>query len=191
MYNNLFRKTSSGTKSLIIELTSCEGQKRRICRIMKFIQLKTYYEPRNFSPVLSQFGVHPAPGYQAGRNTPQSFYPMAETTPLQPSKSQPVSDLDLERTVQDVLCSAGLEIQIEEFVEAIVLLMEQADKFKTIGIKPAAKGFSDVWIFCCVTFSFSFWLPTHIHQDPGKPFLRVHALPRQKHITWNLLALRW
>jgi hypothetical protein len=30
----------------------------------------------------------------------------------------------------------GLEKQIEELVEAIVFLMEQADKFKTLGVKP-------------------------------------------------------
>jgi ATP-dependent 26S proteasome regulatory subunit len=30
----------------------------------------------------------------------------------------------------------GLEEQIEELVEAIILPMEQVDKFKTIGIKP-------------------------------------------------------
>lgn len=69
---------------------------------------ETYYEPRSFSPAPSQFGVHP-PGYQSGRNTPQSpFYPIAETAPLQPSASQPISDSDLERAVQDVLRSADL-----------------------------------------------------------------------------------
>ena len=53
--------------------------------------------------------MYPPPGYQSGRNTPQSpFYPTAETAPLQPSASRPVSDLDLERAVQDVLRSADL-----------------------------------------------------------------------------------
>ena len=33
---------------------------------------------------------------------------MAETTPLQPSSSRPISDLDLESAVQDVLRSADL-----------------------------------------------------------------------------------
>jgi chitin synthase len=33
---------------------------------------------------------------------------MAETSPLQPSASQPISDLDLEGAVQDVLRSADL-----------------------------------------------------------------------------------
>lgn len=90
---------------------------------------------------------------------------MAETLPLQPSTLQPISDLDLERTVQDVLRSAGLEKQI---------------KFKIIGIKLPCLMYrpSGVWDFLS-----PFWLPTHNHQEPGKPFLRVHALPRQKHVT--------
>ena len=72
---------------------------------------ETYYEPRSFSPAPSQRGVYPPPGYQSGRNTPQSpFYPMAETAPLQqqPSSSLPISDFDLERAVQDVLRTADL-----------------------------------------------------------------------------------
>jgi hypothetical protein len=139
-----------------------------------------YYKPRSFSTAPSQIGVHLTPGYQSGRNISQSFYPMAETLPLQPSTLQPISDLDLERTVQDVLRSAGLEKQIEELVEAIVLPIEQADKFEIIGIKlPCLMyGPSGVWDFLS-----PFWLPTHNHQKPGKPFLRVHALPQQKHVT--------
>jgi len=71
---------------------------------------ETYYEPRSFSPAPSQRGAYPPPGYQSGRNTPQSpLYPlMAETAPLQPLASRPVSDSDLERAVQDVLRSADL-----------------------------------------------------------------------------------
>ena len=68
----------------------------------------------------------------------------------------------------------GLEKQIEELVEAIVLPMEQADKIKTIEIKPPK-----VW------YSLSFWLPTNSHQELGKPFLHMHALPWPKHVTWN------
>jgi 26S proteasome regulatory subunit T5 len=52
----------------------------------------------------------------------------------------------------------GLEKQIEELVEAIVLPMEQADKFKTIGIKPP-KGclmYGPPGVSC----SLPFWLPT-------------------------------
>ena len=53
--------------------------------------------------------MYPPPGYQSGRNTPQSpFFPAAETTPLQQSASRPVSDIDLERAVQDVLRLADL-----------------------------------------------------------------------------------
>ena len=53
--------------------------------------------------------MYPPPGYQSGRNTPQSlFHPMAETTPLQTSAGQGISDTDLERAVQDILRSADL-----------------------------------------------------------------------------------
>ena len=41
-----------------------------------------------------------------------------------------------ERPTETYTDIGGLEKQIEELVEAIVLPMEQADKFKTIGIKP-------------------------------------------------------
>jgi 26S proteasome regulatory subunit T5 len=41
-----------------------------------------------------------------------------------------------ERPTETYTDIGGLEKQIEELVEAIVLPMEQADKFKTLGIKP-------------------------------------------------------
>ncbi len=41
-----------------------------------------------------------------------------------------------ERPTETYTDVGGLEKQIEELVEAIVLPMEQADKFKTLGIKP-------------------------------------------------------
>ena len=72
------------------------------------IIIRSYYEPRSFSPAPSQHRVYPPPGYRSGRNTPPSqspFYPMVETTP---SASRPISDLDLEHAVQDVLRSANL-----------------------------------------------------------------------------------
>ncbi|KAF8965794.1 glycosyltransferase family 2 protein [Flammula alnicola] len=94
---------------------------------------ETYYEPRNFSPAPSQLGMYPPPGYQSGRNTPQSpFNTMQETALLQPVPSRPVtnyldipiprtrtpedvellgngpSDADIDRAVQDVLRAADL-----------------------------------------------------------------------------------
>lgn len=41
-----------------------------------------------------------------------------------------------ERPTETYTDIGGLEKQIEELVEAIVLPMEQADKFKTLGIRP-------------------------------------------------------
>ncbi|KAJ7647442.1 glycosyltransferase family 2 protein [Roridomyces roridus] len=91
---------------------------------------ETTYEPRGYSPAPSQVGGYapmqfPSPGYQSGRNTPQSLhgYPM-DTRPTTnyldipiPTTGSPAevdlppgapSDAELERAVQDVLRSADL-----------------------------------------------------------------------------------
>lgn len=68
-----------------------------------------------------------------------------------------------ERPTETYTDIGGLEKQIEELVEAIVLPMEQADKFKTLGIKPP-KG--------CLMYGppggFSFLV------RPNAPLTRVH-----------------
>lgn len=97
---------------------------------------ETFYDPqaRSFSPAPSQLGMYPPPGYQSGRNTPQSMFvrPMSEAGHLhQPAPSRPVtnyldfptpgetfglssntgdgpSDAEIERVVQDVLRLADL-----------------------------------------------------------------------------------
>lgn len=99
---------------------------------------ETFYEPqRSFSPAPSQAGMmYPPPGYQSGRNTPQSqLRPMMSETGgflHQPAPSRPVtnyldvaipvsrspedvdlppgapSDAELERAIQDILKSADL-----------------------------------------------------------------------------------
>ncbi|KXN87631.1 Chitin synthase 8 [Leucoagaricus sp. SymC.cos] len=56
---------------------------------------ETYYEPRSQSPAPSQFGMmYPPPGYNSGRNTPQSpFRAMGEHNMLhQPTPSRPVTN---------------------------------------------------------------------------------------------------
>jgi len=94
---------------------------------------ETYYEPRAQSPALSH-GMLPPPGYQSGRNTPQSnLRPMSDANLLyQPAPSRPVtnyldvaipqtrspedvdlapgtpSDADLDRAVHKILRSADL-----------------------------------------------------------------------------------
>ena len=92
---------------------------------------ETYYDPGGFSPAPSQGGMYPPPGYQSGRNTPQShFRGISETGHLlhQPTPSRPVtnyldipgigspdhfsagtpSDADIERVVQNLLRGADL-----------------------------------------------------------------------------------
>jgi len=94
---------------------------------------ETYYEPRNHSPSPSQAGMYLPPGYQSGRNTPQSnLRPLDPGMVYQPAPSRPATnyldinipmtrspedvdlapnapgDADLERAVQEVLAAADL-----------------------------------------------------------------------------------
>lgn len=95
---------------------------------------ETHYDPRSYSPALSQVGMYQAPGYQSGRNTPQStLRPFGDPNLLyQPAPSRPVTnfldipipttgspdnfnlssgdptDAELEQAVQNVLRGADL-----------------------------------------------------------------------------------
>jgi chitin synthase len=93
---------------------------------------ETYYEPRAQSPAFSQNGMHQPPGYQSGRNTPQSHLRPDAAMLYQPAPSRPVtnyldvaipvtrsledidlspgapSDMDIDRAVRDTLRSADL-----------------------------------------------------------------------------------
>jgi chitin synthase len=74
---------------------------------------ETYYEPRTQSPAPSQFGMLPPPGYNSGRNTPQSFHhPLNDAASFnhyansfhQPAPSRPVTnylDMPIPQTSQD------------------------------------------------------------------------------------------
>lgn len=55
---------------------------------------ETYYEARTHSPAPSQIGMYPPPGYNSGRNTPQSpFRALGEGNFLhQPTPSRPVTN---------------------------------------------------------------------------------------------------
>ncbi|KAJ7506209.1 glycosyltransferase family 2 protein [Mycena galericulata] len=86
---------------------------------------ETSYEPRSYSPAPSQAGGYapmhyPPPGYQSGRNTPQSFQGRPPTNYLDvpiPMTGSPgemdlppgaPTEMDLDRAVQDVLRTADL-----------------------------------------------------------------------------------
>ncbi|KAL0946000.1 hypothetical protein HGRIS_012276 [Hohenbuehelia grisea] len=92
---------------------------------------ETYYEPRSHSPSPSQ-AMMPPPGYQSGRNTPQSYFRNDVGSMYQPAPSRPVTnyldipipqthtpddydlpagmptDADIDRAVQDILRAADL-----------------------------------------------------------------------------------
>jgi 26S proteasome regulatory subunit T5 len=62
-------------------------------------------------------------------------YLILDTLPAEFDSRVKAMEVD-ERPTETYTDIGGLEKQIEELVEAIVLPMEQADKFKTIGITP-------------------------------------------------------
>jgi 26S proteasome regulatory subunit T5 len=62
-------------------------------------------------------------------------YLVLDTLPAEYDSRVKAMEVD-ERPTETYTDIGGLEKQIEELVEAIVLPMEQAEKFKTLGIKP-------------------------------------------------------
>ena len=62
-------------------------------------------------------------------------YLVLDTLPSEFDSRVKAMEVD-ERPTETYTDVGGLEKQIEELVEAVVLPMEQADKFKTLGIKP-------------------------------------------------------
>ncbi|KAI0076297.1 26S proteasome subunit P45 [Panus rudis PR-1116 ss-1] len=73
------------------------------------------------------------PGDLIGVN--KDSYLVLDTLPAEFDSRVKAMEVD-ERPTETYSDIGGLEKQIEELVEAIVLPMEQADKFKTLGIKP-------------------------------------------------------
>ncbi|EKM79315.1 hypothetical protein AGABI1DRAFT_113879 [Agaricus bisporus var. burnettii JB137-S8] len=73
------------------------------------------------------------PGDLVGVN--KDSYLVLDTLPAEFDSRVKAMEVD-ERPTEKYTDIGGLEKQIEELVEAIVLPMEQADRFKTIGIKP-------------------------------------------------------
>ncbi|KAJ8519110.1 hypothetical protein ONZ45_g3931 [Pleurotus djamor] len=77
---------------------------------------ETYYEPRAHSPSPSQ-AMLPPPGYQSGRNTPQSQYGMM----YQPAPSRPVTNyLDIPIPTSDSPPGAPSEASIQRAVQEIL-----------------------------------------------------------------------
>jgi len=96
--------------------------------------IKTSTRQTVFLPLI---GLVPAeqltPGDLIGVN--KDSYLILDTLPAEFDSRVKAMEVD-ERPTETYTDIGGLEKQIEELVEAIVLPMEQADKFKTLGIKP-------------------------------------------------------
>lgn len=96
--------------------------------------IKTSTRQTVFLPLI---GLVPAeqlkPGDLVGVN--KDSYLVLDTLPAEFDSRVKAMEVD-ERPTETYTDIGGLEKQIEELVEAIVLPMEQADKFKTLGITP-------------------------------------------------------
>ena len=145
--------------------------------------IKTSTRQTVFLPLI---GLVPAekltPGDLIGVN--KDSYLVLDTLPAEFDSRVKAMEVD-ERPTETYTDIGGLEKQIEELVEAIVLPMEQADKFKTLGIKPPKGclmyGPPGGW---CSLSHFKYRLKWFVyHQELVKLSLRVHALPRRKHVT--------
>ena len=73
------------------------------------------------------------PGDLIGVN--KDSYLVLDTLPAEYDSRVKAMEVD-ERPTETYTDIGGLDKQIEELVEAIVLPMQQADKFKTLGIRP-------------------------------------------------------
>jgi 26S proteasome regulatory subunit T5 len=73
------------------------------------------------------------PGDLVGVN--KDSYLVLDTLPAEYDSRVKAMEVD-EKPTEDYNDVGGLDKQIEELVEAIVLPMTQADRFKTLGIKP-------------------------------------------------------
>jgi 26S proteasome regulatory subunit T5 len=74
-----------------------------------------------------------SPGDLVGVN--KDSYLVLDALPAEFDSRVKAMEVD-ERPTETYTDIGGLEKQIEELVEAVILPMEQADKFKTLGIKP-------------------------------------------------------
>lgn len=96
--------------------------------------IKTSTRQTVFLPII---GLVPAenlrPGDLVGVN--KDSYLVLDTLPAEFDSRVKAMEVD-ERPTETYTDIGGLDKQVEELIEAIVLPMEQADKFKTLGIRP-------------------------------------------------------
>ncbi|OCH92862.1 26S proteasome subunit P45 [Obba rivulosa] len=106
-----------------------EAMRKGKCAVIKTSTRQTVFLPL--------IGLVPAeklkPGDLVGVN--KDSYLVLDTLPSEYDSRVKAMEVD-ERPTETYTDIGGLEKQIEELVEAIVLPMEQADKFKILGIKP-------------------------------------------------------
>ncbi|KAH8825233.1 P-loop containing nucleoside triphosphate hydrolase protein [Flagelloscypha sp. PMI_526] len=106
-----------------------DSQRKGKCAVVKTSTRQTVFLPL--------IGLVPPENLQPGDlvGVNKDSYLVLDTLPAEFDNRVKAMEVD-ERPTETYTDIGGLEKQIEELVEAIVLPMEQADRFKTLGIKP-------------------------------------------------------
>eukprot|EP01134_Creolimax_fragrantissima_P007798 CFRG7798T1 len=109
--------------------TDLDSQRKGKCAVIKTSTRQTI-----FLPVIGLVDVEKlVPGDLVGVN--KDSYLILDTLPAEYDSRVKAMEVD-ERPTEDYNDIGGLDKQIQELVEAIVLPMTHADRFKNIGIKP-------------------------------------------------------
>ena len=130
-------------------------------RVGKSAVIKTSTRQTIFLPIIGL--VDPAklkPGDLIGLN--KDSYLVLDTLPAEYDSRVKAMEVD-EKPTEVYSDIGGLNQQIEELVEAVVLPMQQQEKFKTLGIKPPkgrASCFSLVMTRCAYVWSTWNWKDT-------------------------------
>lgn len=132
-YSN--RKVSlEDDKAMDIDATSSNIKKENKKKMMKCAVVKTTTRTTSFLPLIGLVDSETLkPGDLVGVN--KDSFLVLDTLPSEYDSRVKAMEVD-ERPTEDYGDVGGLDKQIEELVEAVVLPMTQPDRFKKLGIKP-------------------------------------------------------
>ena len=121
-------------KAMDIDATSSNIKKENKKKMMKCAVVKTTTRTTSFLPLIGLVDSETLkPGDLVGVN--KDSFLVLDTLPSEYDSRVKAMEVD-ERPTEDYGDVGGLDKQIEELVEAVVLPMTQPDRFKKLGIKP-------------------------------------------------------
>ena len=130
---------STNSNDMVVDSTNAgfsksEAKKNNHKKMMKCAVVKTTTRTTSFLPLIGLVDSEILkPGDLVGVN--KDSFLVLDTLPSEYDSRVKAMEVD-ERPTEDYGDVGGLDKQIEELVEAVVLPMTQADRFKKLGIKP-------------------------------------------------------